>query len=252
MRYEMMLPHQLRTAIDEGWPVVLPLGVLEYHGEHLALGLDTLVVIRCLELLEQEQPKLVILPAFYYGAGSYVVEPPERKGTVQVDASALVPFGLDLFRSLLRIGFRNIHAVIHHQSENFVAGMPTDLSFKIAARRATFEFLQQQRGEGWWGDNNMAEYYSGHAQGDNPFNWVQIHPLMDDSIIASYDFDHAGIGETSLLMALSPEGVDMNHLDTSRWYIRGAERSTPEHGQRAVAMILARLRKILGSTVGKP
>lgn len=44
MRYELMLPHQIRTAIDENWPVILPLGVLEYHGEHLAVGMDTLVV----------------------------------------------------------------------------------------------------------------------------------------------------------------------------------------------------------------
>ena len=29
MRYEMMLPHQIRTAIDGNWPVVLPLGVPE-------------------------------------------------------------------------------------------------------------------------------------------------------------------------------------------------------------------------------
>jgi len=31
MRYELMLPHQLREAIDKNWPVILPLGVLEYH-----------------------------------------------------------------------------------------------------------------------------------------------------------------------------------------------------------------------------
>ena len=44
MRYELMLPHQIRKAIKGNWPVALPLGVLEYHGEHLAVGLDTLVV----------------------------------------------------------------------------------------------------------------------------------------------------------------------------------------------------------------
>ena len=39
---------------------------------------------------------------------------------------ALIPFTKDLSRSLLRIGFRNIHFFIHHQSENFVQGMPTE------------------------------------------------------------------------------------------------------------------------------
>lgn len=245
MRYEMMLPHQIRTAIEQRWPVVLPLGVLEYHGEHLGVGLDTLVVIRCLEKLEAEVP-LVILPPFYYGAGGYVVEPPEGNGTVHVDSSELLPFARGLFRSLLRIGFRNVHAVIHHQSENFVAGMPTDLAFKMAGRQATFEFLEKQRGEGWWGDNKMADYYSAHSAGDNPFNWIQVHPLMDADIIAQYDFDHAGIGETSLLMALDPAAVDMAKLKTEKWYLKSAANASAKHGQKAVAMIVKRLRGLFG------
>lgn len=244
MRYEMMLPIQIRKAIADNWPVVLPLGVLEYHGEHLAVGVDTIVVSRCLEKVEEDL-SLVILPPFYYGAGSYVVEPPGGNGTVHVPPNELEPFALGLFRSLLRIGFRNIHFIIHHQSENFVQGMPTDLAFRLAARRAIFELLEKERGEGWWGDNAMANYYSDHKQGDNPFNWIQGHPLMDEQIIAGYDFDHAGIGETSLMMALAPEGVDMSELSTGKWYLQGAENATREHGEKAVQLILARLRSIL-------
>ncbi len=246
MRYELMLPHQIRTAIDQHWPIVLPLGVLEYHGEHLVVGLDTLVVLRILEKLEKDM-NLVILPPFYYGAGSYAVEPPELKGTVQVDTDALVPFAMHLFRSLLRIGFRNIHAVIHHQSENFVDGMPTDLSFKLAGRRATFDHLLAERGEGWWGKSGMADYYSQHEHDGNPFNWVRVHPLMDQRIIEQYDFDHAGVGETSLLMALDPSGVDMDKLSTEKWYLASAARASVEHGRRAVDMILERMRTVLSS-----
>ncbi|HYN00682.1 MAG TPA: creatininase family protein, partial [Aestuariivirgaceae bacterium] len=51
MRYEMMLPHQIRRAITDRWPIVLPLGVLEYHGEHMAVGMDTLAVVKLLEIL---------------------------------------------------------------------------------------------------------------------------------------------------------------------------------------------------------
>ena len=69
MRYELMLPHQIRAAIDSHWPVVLPLGVLDYHGEHMAVGMDTLAVTGILEILEGETD-LVILPPFYYGAAS--------------------------------------------------------------------------------------------------------------------------------------------------------------------------------------
>ena len=158
MRYELMLPHQIRAAIDGNWPVVLPLGVLEYHGEHMAVGMDTLAVTGILEILESEA-NLVILPPFYYGAASYAVEPPERTGTLHVDAEALMPLAKAMFTGLLRIGFRNIHLVIHHQTENFAAGMPTDLAFKLAARQAIFAFLEAERGEGWWGAKSMADYY---------------------------------------------------------------------------------------------
>ena len=61
MRYELMLPHQIRRAIAGGWPVVLPLGVLEYHGEHLAVGMDTLAVTRILDRLEREADDAVDL-----------------------------------------------------------------------------------------------------------------------------------------------------------------------------------------------
>ena len=132
MRYEMMLPHQIRTAINENWPVVLPLGVLEYHGEHMAVGMDTLAVVKILDILEAEM-NLVILPPFYYGAASYVVEPPEGNGSLHVPAQVLFPMAQEMFMGLLRIGFRNIHFFIHHQTENFTFGMPTDLAFKFAA-----------------------------------------------------------------------------------------------------------------------
>ena len=64
MRYELMLPHQIRQAIAENWPVILPLGVLEYHGEHMAVGMDTLAVIKIMDIIEVETP-VVILPVFY-------------------------------------------------------------------------------------------------------------------------------------------------------------------------------------------
>ncbi len=193
LRYEMMLPHQIRTAIEKRWPVVLPLGVLEYHGEHLPVGMDTLAVIRILEILEKEMD-LVILPPFYYGAASYAVEPPEGNGTLHIDAEAQLPLAKAMFQGLLRIGFRKIHVVIHHQAENFVAGMPTDLAFKFAARQAIFAFLEKNRGEGWWGSDKMADYYARQSAGEDPFNWIKTHPLMSPEAMEGYPYDHAGQG----------------------------------------------------------
>jgi len=244
VHYEMMFPNQIRKAIDENWPVVLPMGVLEYHSEHLALGMDTLVVERALKIMEAEM-NVVILPAFYYGAASYAVAPAARNGSVHVSCEQLMPFARGLFTSLLKIGFRNIHGIIHHQSENFAAGMPTDLAFKTAARQLIFEYLEAERGEGWWGRDDMQDYYDQHDAGSDPFSWIRFHPLMDEKTIKAYDFDHAGIGETSLMMSLCPEGVDMDKFDDTKWYSRTAKDASKAYGETATAGILVHLRKIL-------
>lgn len=243
MRYEMMLPHQIRRAIAENWPVILPLGVLEYHGEHMAVGMDTLAVIKILEIIEAEAP-IVILPVHYYGAASYAVEGPEGNGSIHIDAERLLPFAKDLFAGLLRVGFRNIHCFIHHQTENFAVGMPTDLAFKLAARQAIFDFLGRTRGDGWWGDEKMADYYS--VLGNDPFNWIKSHPLMTAEITAQYPFDHAGQGETSLMMALCPEAVDMTHYSSDPWYVRSAVDASVALGEKGRDLILAHVRRVLG------
>lgn len=245
MRYELMLPHQIRDAIARNLPVVLPLGVLEYHGEHMASGMDTLAVVKMLELVEAEM-EIVILPAFHYGASSYAVEPPEGNGSVQVDAGKLAPFAEELFLGLLRVGFRNIHGFIHHQTENFAAGMPTDLAFRFAGRQAIFRFLERQRGEGWWGNATMASYYAQQATGADPFNWIKVHPLMTATIIRDYPFDHAGIGETSLMLALCPEAVDMQRVGENKaWYTDSASNASAELGRKGRDLILAHLRAVL-------
>ncbi|MEO8758536.1 MAG: creatininase family protein [Devosia sp.] len=244
MRYEMMLPHQIRTAITERWPIVLPLGVLEYHGEHMAVGMDTLAVTEALARFEREID-IVILPPFYYGAASYAVEPPEGTGTVQVGGEKLVPFAEALFTGLLRVGFRNIHCFIHHQTENFAAGMPTDLAFRFAARQATFAFLERERGEGWWGKGEMSDYYAEHEAGSDPFNWIKTHPLMRKEVMEGYPFDHAGQGETSLMLSMRPDAVDMSRLDKTKWYAASAGEASTDLGNRGRDLILAELRRVL-------
>ena len=247
MRYELMLPYQIRRAIAENWPVVLPLGVLEYHGEHMAVGMDAIAVIEALADIEREID-LVVLPPFYYGAASFAVEPPEGNGSLQVNAQALAPFAQEMFMGLLRIGFRNIHFFIHHQSENFSAGMPTDLAFKFGARQAIFAFLERERGEGWWGKQGMSDYYAEHEAGDDPFNWIKGHPLMTTEIIAQYPFDHAGIGETSLMLSMRPDAVELDLIDSTKWYSASAREAAAELGDEGRRLIAERLRKVLGGT----
>lgn len=244
MRYEMMFPHQIRRAIEENWPVVLPLGVLEYHGEHCVSGVDTLLITRALEILETEI-NVVILPAFYYGAASFAVEAPEGKGTLPITADSLIPLAKSIYTQLLRVGFRNIHSFVHHQSENFETGMPTDLAFRFAARQVLFEFQDKTCGEGWWGRPEMKDYYENQAAGIDPFGWIKIHPFMGADLQKRWPVDHAGIQETSLMMAFCPEGVQMNKHDKKLWYTESAQEANLAYGNAAKAAILCSLKNIL-------
>jgi len=244
MRYEMMLPHQIRAAVAANWPVVLPLGVLEYHGEHMAVGMDTLAVIGALEIVEKERD-LIILPPFYYGAASYAVEPPQGTGTLHVDAEALLPLAKAMLLGLLRIGFRNLHVIVHHQTENFAGGMPTDLAFRFAAKQTVFAYLERERGEGWWGDEKMKDYYAERAAAADPINWIKVHPLMAPEWMQGYPFDHAGVGETSLMLAMYPEAVDAARIEGGKWYTQSATQASEALGREGRDRIVARLREIL-------
>ncbi len=244
MRYEQMFPEQLRQAIDKNIPAVMAIGVMEYHSEHCCLGVDTLVVTKALDMLEKEMD-IVILPPFVYGTASYCVSLPERNGTISVTAHTVYLFAKELFINLLRVGFRNIHLFIHHQSENFTAGMPTDLALKLAARESIFEFLEKQRGEGWWGKEEMQDYYMQHEKGSDPFNWIHIHPLMDEETQKQFPIDHAGKQETSLMMAFCPEGVDMKRHSKKHWYAQSAMDANIDYSNQAKQMIVDGMKKIL-------
>ena len=243
-----MRPHQIRAAIAANVPAVLAIGVQEYHGEHLPVGVDLLAVTRCLERLEADAPdRLILLPAFGYGAASHAVAGPLATGTLDVESRVLVPFAESLFAGLLRVGFRNIHGVIHHQTENFAQGMPTDLAFRLAARQAVFAHLEATRGQGWWGKGDMAAYYQAAARGDNPFIWISLHPLMPPEVTQHLPFDHAGEGETALMLALCPDLVDPERMgENDTWYTASAPKASAKQGEAGVGVILKYLRGLLG------
>ena len=75
MHHDRMRPAPIAAAISAGTPVVLAIGVVEYHGQHLPTGVDLLIVT---ETLARLGDAIITLPPFAYGAASHAVAGPGR------------------------------------------------------------------------------------------------------------------------------------------------------------------------------
>ena len=242
MLYQEMLPHQARVAREKNFPVVLAIGTLEYHSEHLPFGVDGQITEGALKRLEERhREEMILLPPFYYGAASYAVSGPENGcATIDIDSMAICKFAETLFTGLLEAGFRNIHGFVYHQTENFHQGMPTDLAFRFAGRRAIFSFLERTRGRGWWGDKKMRNYY----EGNNIFDAILIHRLAG-TVGEQFGGDHAGKVETSAMMELYPHLVRMDLHTESDWFAQSALQASKEFGHSYIEDIVGHWESVL-------
>ncbi len=239
MDLNFCFPKELQAVKENRTPVVLVGGTVEYHGAHCAYGCDTLIAQGLLERLAQKK-ELCIAPAVYYSPSSYAVAD-QASGTVHVEENAFEEYLFYVFRSMLYSGLRNIYVLIHHQFEQ-ESCMPMTLCYMKAAKRATMQYLEQTRGQGWWGSEESASYYDDLGGGDDPFSWIQVIPTMSTAVQNATGYDHAGKYETSLLMALYPNAVKMERLgDIKHWFTEAAKDANVQLGEEMARQALAYL-----------
>ncbi len=239
MRFELSFHKEIEEAKNNRWPLIMPLGVLEYHGAHCAYGTDGLIPQGLLyKLEERHNGKCVILPTFWYGPATYAVTTAKKGCSIHVDYDALDHLFCGIFESLLKFGWRNIFCVQFHQSEDL---LPMQLSIMKAAKSITFKFLQDNYGEGWWGNNQNKDFYESMDSVDHPWNWIRvIRPGVGENV----EFDHAGKWETSSLWDLYPEAVCHDRwADTGEWFCQTAKDASPENGAYVNEILLNNLDK---------
>lgn len=240
LKLQHLLPHQLNTAIEEGWPLLVPSGCIEYHGPHLALGLDTIVVEELLARVAAQFVRCVVAPPFWYGPTGYAVTGPGQ-GTLDVSTERFGRHVKDVLGSFWDVGFKWIIVGVHHQQ---MEG-PESLSIRQAAAEIVFEKTHAERGDAWWGKAPL-------PRGDHVFERLQVWPSVlsaaaDQGVVMA---DHAGFYETSLLMAAHPELVEMERLGMDApWYCTTlksrARKATAEDGERFwQAMVAAWVEKL--------
>ncbi len=243
----MLLDHSFPREKDyvqkNNIPLVIVGGTVEYHGAHCSYGCDTLVAEGLVKKVA-EQKEIMIAPTISYSPSSYAVGG-RKSGTVHVPERAFEDYVYYVFKSLLYSGYRNIYVVIHHQFEQ-EHEMPMTLCYRTAAKRATMEYLEETLGEGWWGSESYSNYYE-EMEGDNdPFSWIKVIPTMSTEVQNATGYDHAGKYETSILMSLYPDSVDLSRLgEIKHWFTEAAKDASTKIGDEMVAKSVEYLLKAI-------
>jgi creatinine amidohydrolase len=181
-RYERLRPAELRALCEEAPLAYVPLGPLEYHGEHLPTGVD-LFEAHGLCLRAAAQSGGVVLPSMYFASGA-------------LDLPFTLTFTPKLVHSCIRAtisqlvarGFRAIVVLTGHG--------PLDLNHML--KRACAEAEAEHRGLAAYG-----------------LCWIELNAARltapetgDPSTV-----DHAARIETSWMLELEPDLVRLDALE---------------------------------------
>ena len=232
MLLDHSFPRETNYVKENNIPLVIVGGTVEYHGAHCSYGCDTLVAEGLVKKVA-EKKEIMIAPTISYSPSSYAVGG-RTSGTVHVPERAFEDYVYYVFKSMLYSGFRNIYVVIHHQFEQ-EHEMPMTLCYRTAAKRATMEYLEETLGEGWWGSESYSNYYEQLEGANDPFSWIKVIPTMSTAVQNATGYDHAGKYETSILMSLYPDSVDLTRLnDIDHWFTKAAKDASTKIGDEMV------------------
>ena len=221
-------PKEVEKAKKENWPVFLPVGTVEYHSSICPYGCDALMAQGIAEKIG-EKIDCLILPTIWYGVSSYAVGGPQTN-TINMDVDVFEGYVYNILKSLLKSGFRNINILVFHQTEEI---LPTAAACIKAGKKVTFEFLEETKGYGWWGDNKNKEFYQNLSKEDNPWNWIRVFSGAPKRY--QIKGDHAGISECSALEYMYPGSIKLDRFDEADdWFAESSKDTNLEFGEDRV------------------
>ena len=199
VRYEEMLPHEIVAARNACPVAYVPLGGVEWHGEHNCVGLDT-VKIHALAMRCAEAHGGLVMPALFFGEPreSHLMESSSGEAALIAEKMGL-PFEnfapghmrtsrLDEDERYVRL---LVHMLFQMQSLGFRA---------VVLMAGHYPLLRHARA--------AIEMYD--LQGSSRAWACTGYELVRDEIPEAGD--HAAAWETSLMMELRPDLVDLSRL----------------------------------------
>lgn len=177
------LTHEgFRKAARDTEVVVMVTGALEAHGKHLPLGTDTILTTYLAEKIASKT-KALVLPTIPIGE-SWDFH--HNEGTISIHPSALMDYYVSILKGIFKHGFRYIVALNGQRGNTPI--------IKQAAKIATKKGQRVVVVVNWWRD-----------LGKNARDEIDETPG-----------GHAAEGETSEVMFVRPELVDMSVAEAHR------------------------------------
>jgi creatinine amidohydrolase len=242
-----MLPREIREARERKPVAYLPMGILEWHGEFLPVGNDALKAhALCCRMAEDIGG--LVMPAFYWADNrariAEVVFKPEHFEDLDRDHTEQMMdiygldskgFELEAERSNQAGGWRLFEEVLDHSLHQIES-----LGFGVIVTVAGhYPLIGPSR--------RVAENYGGSSK---------IMPIIGYDLVQDegYSGDHAARWETSLLLALRPELVDLEGLKkaTELIGIMGEDPRTASagYGEEAISAMVRRARIRIDDLLG--
>lgn len=237
VRYEEMLPDEVVAAREKRPVAYLPIGGIEWHGEHNVLGLDTVkahaLAVRC-----AESGGGLVFPALFYGEPRehYLMEANHDADGQIKNVMRLPPDSFTagyMEEQQTEADLRYVQLLLHVLKEI------RSLGFKVIAVLAGhYPLIHHAR--------TASDIFNLHAAG-KATAWAAIgYELVKDALPNAGD--HAAAWETSLMMALRPELVDLSRLPKDQGVklvgVFGQDprvHASKEYGERGVELMVERV-----------
>lgn len=216
VRLEYLRPGQIRRAQADCGTIFQPLGTIEWHGVHNVVGVDSLKA-HALCVRAAQEGGGVVSPTLYGGVGgmsephTFVMEPENS-----VYSNMLRPWLEQLCREMVRNGFRAIIILTGHY------GAAQQIVVRETAVRMS------------------------RALGIPVLGTPEYLLAID----VNYTGDHAAWGETSLMMHLYPDTVDLSLLgEPPHQGVGGRDprESSAKDGKLLAETIVSRLATLAGN-----
>lgn len=179
--YRKLTWPEVNAAVQAGKLVLIPAAVLEDHGPHLPIDADVVIAEGiCQRVAERIPDEVLLFPAWMHGYSPHHLDFP---GPITIRWDTLIEHTLDITRSLAYHGFRRMLIVNAHGSNAPLMDLVARLTI-IEHPEVLCATLS------WWELEEVRR--------------------VGSRIIESPVTSHACELETSLYLALEPEGVQMD------------------------------------------